>query len=470
MIIMSLKNITEYLNYFLTYRKTIRGLVFGFMSILIVWYKYLIPFLPKNEQRIIYITFSCLIPISIFSVWWLFHSGRVLWGKKKFTVVFCLKAKGLKSTTHIQNAISILNRELDALRLLEKLKIVFAGEDVITSRKKAYKYRGNKNVDLVIWGEILSGTKEEKEVCDFKGLFFTYKIPGTVVRANLTDIFKTDINIACINRDWNIYEINSIPDTEKISAHLSEMIMFILGLIYCHSAKYAEDSIVILESLFKRLEMQTKGDQIKVDFENKFLQTTPSMLRKGRVSGILLNVYKDLGLYLVNSKDYRKAKFYLDKFRSYEKKDIPALASLALCAFYLKDIKAAKEYTEKIGTVDKHNEIFILNRAFFGIFEKNYASALYFYKEIIKKGRSVNLKTITKVISFLEEMKSEYQNEFAYNFAIGLLNYSFWQEQMGIKELRKFAKHTKNKAEYREMVNYITDDILQRHKKRIKKN
>ena len=462
-----IKSIIEYLNYFWPHRKTKWGLVLGPVIISVIL-KYLIPFLPENEQRIFYIIVLYLIPLSCFFVWWLFHSGRVLWGKKKFIVVFCLKAKDLKSTVHIQNTISILKRELDILRLLEKLKIVFAGEDVITSREKAYNYRGNKNVDLVIWGEILSGTKEEKEVCDFKGLFFTYKIPGAVVRAKLTDIFKTDINIARINRDWNIYEINSLPDTEKISAHLSEMIMFILGLIYCQSAEYAEDSIVILESLFKRLDMQTKGDQIKVDFEKKFLQTTPSMLRKGRVLGILLNVYKNLGLYLVSSKDYRKAKFYLDKFRSYEKKDIPALASLALCAFYLKDIKAAKEYTEEISTVDKHNEIFILNRAFFGIFEKNYASALYFYKEIIKKGRSVNLKTIADVIPFLEERKSEYPNEFAYDFAIGLLNYRFWQEQMGIKELRKFAKHTKNKAEYREMVNYITGEILD--KKRVKKN
>jgi len=429
--------------------------------------KYLIPFLPKNEQRIFYIIVLYLIPLSCFFVWWLFHSGRVLWGKKKFTVVFCLKAKDLKSTVHIQNTISILKRELDILRLLEKFKIIFAGEDVITSLEKAYNYRGNKNLDLVIWGEILSGREEEKEVCDFKGLFFTYKIPDAVVRANLTDIFKTDINIAHINRDWNIYEINSLPDTEKISAHLSEMIMFVLGLIYCQSAEYAEESIVILESLFKRLEMQTKGEQIKVDYEKKLLITTPLILRKGRVLGILLNVYKNLGLYLRSSKDYRKARFYLDKFMSYEKKDISVLASLALCAFHLKDIKAAKEYTEEIGTIDKHNEIFILNRAFFRIFEKNYASALYFYKEIIKKERSVNIKTITQIIAFLDERKSEYPSEFAYDFAIGLLNYYFCDEQMGKTELRKFVKHAK-RAEYREMVNYITDEILD--KKRVKKN
>ncbi len=325
-------------------------------------------------------------------------------------------------------------------------------------------------VTIVIWGEILSGTKEEKEVCDFKGLFFTYKIPSNVVKANLTDIFKTDINIAIIDRDWNIYEINSLPDTEKISAHLSEMIMFILGLIYCQNAEYAEDSIAILESLFKRLDTQTRGDEIKIDHENKFLLTTSSMLRKGRVLAILLNVYKNLGLHLISLKDYCKAKFYLDKFRSYEKKDIPVLASLALCAFYLskEDIKAAKEYTEEISTIDKHNEIFILNRAFFGIFEKNYASALYFYKEIIKKERSVNIGTITKVIAFLDERKSEYPGEFAYDFAIGLLNCHFCDEQMGIKELRKFVKHAK-KAEYREMKNYTIDEILNKNKKKTNK-
>ena len=461
---MSLINILEQINYFWTYRKTKWGLVLGF-AIISVILKYLIPFLPKNEQRIFYIIFLYLIFLLSFFVWWLYHSGRIIFRVKKFTVVFCLKAKNLKSAIHIQNTVSILNRELDELRLLEKIKIVFIGEDVITNQVEAYNYRGNKNVDLVIWGEILSGT--EKEVCDFKGLFFTYKIPGAVGRANLTDIFKTDINIACINRDWNIYEINSLSDAEKISAHLSEMIMFVLGLIYCQSAEYAEDSIVILESLFNRLDRQTKRDQIKVDYGKKSLSTTPSMLRKGRVLGILLNVYKNLGLYLVSSKDYRKARFYLDKFRSYEKKDIPVLASLALCAFYLKDIKAAKEYTEEISTIDKHNEIFISNRGFFGILEKNYASALYFYKEIIRKERTVNENIVTQVIAFLDERRSEYPNEFAYDFAIGLLSYYFCEEKMGIKELRKFVKHAKNKTEYREMVNYVKGKFLV--KKKIKK-
>lgn len=464
---MSLKNIIEYLNYFWAYRKTKWGLFLGFIIILAVWYKYLLPFLSKNDQKIFYEIPSCLIPSSIFFVWWIIHSGRKILGHTKFTVVFCLKAKDSKSTNYIQNTISILKRELDKLKLLEKLKVVLAGEDIISNHEKAHHYRYSQNVDLIVWGEIFSGKKEEKDVCDFKGLFFTYKIPSTIVKAKLSDLFKTDINIALVNRDWNIYEINSLPDTEKISAHLSEVIMFVLGLIYCQSADYAEDSIVILESLFKYLETQTKGDQITVDSKNKSLTMTPAMLRKGRVLGILLSVYKNLGFYLVDSKDYRKARFYLDKFMAYEKKDTTVLSSLALSAYYLNDKQAAMEYTDEIGTIDKHNEIFILNRGFFGILEKNYASALHFYKEINKRERTVNKNIVTRVIAFLDERKSEYPNELAYDFAIGILEFYFCQEQMGSRELRNFIKQAKNRVEYCEMVRFVNETVF--YEKRGKK-
>ena len=57
---MSLKNIIEYLNYFWAYRKTRWGLFLGFIIILVVWYKYLLPFLPRNERKIFYEIFSFL--------------------------------------------------------------------------------------------------------------------------------------------------------------------------------------------------------------------------------------------------------------------------------------------------------------------------------------------------------------------------------------------------------------------------
>lgn len=142
------------------------------------------------------------------------------------------------------------------------------------------------------------------------------------------------------------------------------------------------------------------------------------------------------------------------------------LSSLALCAFYQNDIKAAKAYTEEINEIKKDHEIYILNRAFFGIWENNYASALYFYKEIIKRDRAVSGDIITKVIAFLDERKSTFPNELAYDFAIGLLNYYYCQNSIGKYELRKFVKHAKKKPEYHEIVCFVENTIFFKRKKK----
>lgn len=169
----------------------------------------------------------------------------------------------------------------------------------------------------------------------------------------------------------------------------------------------------------------------------------------------------------MESADYNKGRFYLEKFRNYERKDTSVLSNLAYCAFHLDDLSAAKAYTEEINKIDKNNEIYILNRAFLGILEKNYASALYFYKEIVKR-RKVTGDIVIKVIAFLDERKSENQMELAYDFAIGLLNYYYCQENIGYHELRQFIKKAKKRPEYREMMRFVEEDIF--NKKRNKKH
>lgn len=455
------KNIIDFLIYFWPFRKTKWGLLMMFTPTAIFWFYNVIPVYQTNNQLFFIITAMLIIVPTIF---WFFHSGRVLLPSSKFTVVFCLKPQDTLSAKHIQNSISIFNRELEALGLLEKFKLISIGEDIIKNQKKAHTYRERYNVDLIIWGIILSGSREEKEVCDFKGLFFTYKIPGVVVASNLINIFKTDINIALVNRDWNVYEINSLPDTEKISGHLSEIVMFIVGIIYCQEREFAKDSIAILEKLFTRLETQTIGERVAINPEKNTLQLSPPMLRKGRILEILLNVYKNLGVYLVEFRDYQNGSFYLGKFYNYNKKDMDVLSGLALCAFYLNNLAAAKKYTDEI--VDKKNQIYIFNQAFFGIYDKNYASALHFYQETLKIKHKVTSDIVTKVISFLDERKSEYPNELAYDFAIGFINYYFCQKDIGNSELRKFIKKSKKRSEYHEMRCFIENNIFQKDKRK----
>src|SRR3990170_3437728 len=459
---MNPKDIIDYLISFWPHRKTKWGLFVWLILIIFLWSKYVIPYYQTHEQ--LFYTISSIFLIGPF-LFWFFYSGRIILPSSKYTVVFCLKEQNAKSAKHIQNTLSILNTELDKLDLLGKFRFITIGHDIIRKREEAHNYREKQNVDLIIWGEIFFAPKAEKEVCDFKHLSFTYKIPTSILKANLIDLFTKDINIALVHRDWNIYEVNSLPDTEKISGHLSEIIMFVIGVIYSQHRDFAEDSISILENLFNILESQTKGELIEINPTQNTLNLSPQMLRKGRVLAILLNVYKNLGLHLIESRDYHKSRFYLEKFRVYEKKnDIAVLSSLALSAYYLKDMAAARMYTDEID--NKKDQIYLFNKAFFGIYEKNYGSALYHYKELIKIKRDVRGDIVTKVISFLDERKAEYPCEIAYDFAIGFINYYFCQKHMGSHELRKFIKLAKKRPEYHEMVCFIKNDIFPKDKRK----
>ncbi|MDM7988092.1 MAG: hypothetical protein QUS13_12220 [Smithella sp.] len=465
----SSKPIIDYLIYLWPFRKTKWGLIATYIPIILFWIYNILPKYFINKQ--IFYTYSAVVLIIFLGIfiYWLFYSGRVIATKQPFTVIFCLKPTDSVSAQYINNSIKVFLRELDNLKLPQRIHIKQIGQDIINNNEEAHKYRQKKDVDLIIWGEIFSGSKSEKDVCDFKDIFFTYKVPGNIGLANLTDLFKNDINIAVIKRDWNIYKINSLPDTEKISAHFSEIILFILGLIYAQHGEFVEDSAAILELFFNLLEKKTKNEKILIDEVNDASQISPEMLRKGRVLFILLHLFKNLGLYFIEQREFQKGLFYLDKFIKYgKKKDVDILSSAALAYFYLKDISKAKQYTDEINNLEKDHQLYILNKAFFGIYEENYGSALFFYKEIIKRGKNVDKTIIIKVISFLDERKSDHPKEIGYDFAIGILNLFHFQKQNGERELRQFAKLARNKEKYREMVTFIESHILSRKKRKRK--
>jgi tetratricopeptide (TPR) repeat protein len=434
----------------------------GLIALAILWAWLIFPFYERHIEVVMSATIAMLV---LFLAGWLYYSGRAFLPKRRFTIVFCLRADDPKSIGYIRQALSLLKKKLDELGLLEKFKIISIGRDIIIDNSSAHAYRDKHDVDLIIWGDVFYGSKENKDVCDFKGLSFTFKVPGSVVGRNLSEIFKSDINIALVNRDWNIYEINSLPGVEKISANLSEVIMFVLGIIYCQYREYAEDSVVILEHLFHLLKAQINKDEKPILNEaEKTISMTPQLFRHSRVLGILLSVYKNLGSYFAEHEEYQKGSFYVKKFRAYDKKDIGAISTLALCEFHLGNIQEAKSLTDEICAIDKNHEVCLTNRGFLSIYEKKYASALYFYKEIIKRGRVVSNEIIFKVLTFLDERKTEAPGEFAYDFAVGILNVKFCDEKLGRGDLRKFVKKTTDLPAYKEMHDFAKYEILETEK------
>lgn len=444
-------------------RKTKIGLGLLFVVLVLVWLQYILPKYSTDFAAFRLYSFLLVVLFVLSFIIWLFHSGRVIGWGHPFTVVFCLKASDPMATINLQNSMKFLNQELDKLGLLSKIRIKEIGSDIISNQKQAVAYREKFDVGLILWGEIFTGGKNgEKNVTDFKRVLFTCKVPGNLKHKNVFNLFINDVGIVISNRDWNVYEINSLPDTEKISENLSEIILFTLGLVYAQYRDYAEDSGEILESLFNLLEIKTKDEKVILNSPHNPTQIklTTNLLRKGRLHYLLLGLYKYLGVYFVDNHNYEKGLGYLNRCISYRHRDVDILSSAAFASFHLNQIENAHKYTEQINEIAKNNQIYILNKAFFGILNKNYSSALHFYKEIVRRGREVDNAVIVKVIAFLDERKSENPKELAYDFGIGILNKYYCQEKIGNKELRRFMKTAKNKDQYREMVAYLKNDLF----------
>lgn len=414
--------------------------------------------LKMNDKAFIIVLCVFLVPQLVHFIAWYFCSGRMPIINSVFTVVFCLKGKDLKSggksDSYIQNAIEIVEKELDKLGILEKINLNSIGQDIIKTRKDAHDYRNKYDIDLIIWGEVLSGAKEKQDVCDFNKISFTYKSPSPKANANLAELFRNDVNIALVERDWHIYELNNITDIEKISGHFSEIIMFILGIIYCQHHDYIEDSAKILESLFKMLERQTSVEKIKVDEKKKTMEMSASMLRKGHLLPILCNIYKKLGGICGRKGDHKKSFFYLKKFMDHKTNDTDVLCSLAFCSYHLGDLVEAERYTDEMKLVDKHYKVYFFNKAFFSILKGKYKGALSLYKKAIKGKGIINSSVTIQVIDFLDQRKTENPQELAYDFAIGFINYHLSDKKTGISELKRFTKKAKGETKYSDMVIY----------------
>lgn len=458
--VIGVKDIIEVLRFLWLRRKTKAGLLATYLIIAVLWFLYV--YTPYHTNQNLFVPYTGGTAILMFGIYllWLINSARMVVPRDKFTIAFALREKDHRGTSYLQDALSQLERQLDILKLLPKFRILRAGSDVIRNMRDALRYREKHDLDLVIWGDIYTGKKDGKEMCDINELFFTIKVPGAVVAQNYAHLFTEDVNIALINRDWNVYEMNSIPDVEKISGHLAEIIMFIVGLTYCVAAEEMEDSIAILENLLRLLEAKTKGEAIVTLPEKSEVKMSIPMLRKGRVQAIVLQAYKKMGIYHLRRREYSKAHFYFEKYSAYERRDSDVLGALSLCAFHRGDIEGAKGYTEKICGIDKNNIVYLVNSAFFYILEGKYDTVLVLYKRFLRS-KSVGKEAVaTQVIAFLDQRKTENTEELAYDFGIGFLNCHFCNSTHGEAELKEFLEKAKDKKEYAAMVSYTIQQLF----------
>ena len=413
--------IVKCIYFILSRRRTKIGYALFFIFILI-----LEVFVPPLSSLDIFYRFCIFLFLSIFGfIFWLFLSGRFYLPSKKITIGISLKSFNPNAQTVIKKTLMRLKDQLKALNLLDQFKIVEIGIDAFSSIEEAEKFIVKKNLNLVIHGTVYDGKCDDKYRYDLKNFFFTYLVPNISKESPFFKTIQSDINLICWHRDWNIEESNDIIDIERVANNLFEIVLSIIAVALCHSAKHIELSIKMIETLLPILESQIKPEEkiINISKEDSTAKVPLKILRSGRLRAILNDCYFGITNIFIFEGKYDETISTInkglvagaDKYRSY--------AALAVASYYKDGLEKAIEYTDKMDALQKNTIIVDLNRAFFSIARQQYDEAVTHYDSVRGKYKKNNdYFLIEQVIYFLNKRLEDKRNELAYEYAIGGVN------------------------------------------------
>jgi len=361
---------------------------------------------------------------------WIYSSGRIILPSNKKTVILCFDVDwdGIKNYRKVINKIinSIAEVGLD-----KKIRIKTISHDLISTKKKAHKYRGSRKVDLIIWGKTDYGYRNNEKVLIFELQHTLYISKSLSEKLNL---FLTDVSLILAKKDWEIKEINELEEYKIVANNFLETILFIIG-IYFYDEGQLNDSIKIFEFLLPVLTQKEKVKKI-VEFQ----------IQSGRVRTLLVEQYFLYGRILHDNGKIPEALEYLKKIPEKVPNPIPLYIMLARVSYLNGDEKNANYYTEKIRKINKRHPSVCLNYAFFGIKQKNYDRVKFWYDEFIKQKVIVDID-IMSVVTFLDEEYSKCPTEHAYLYALGIVN-GFLDLLKRKRDLQRFVRLTKNRSEY----------------------
>jgi tetratricopeptide (TPR) repeat protein len=390
--------------------------------------------------------YSILILLTWITIWYI-ACGRYIFPSSKYIVIYCIKTDN-ETLNHYKKIFKKLSDKLDTFRLNEIVKIYDISSEIINNTRQAEIYRKKKNVDYIIWGNSFKETKNGKTLINFK-LHFTFKI-NKLLQEKM-DLFKKDLILILGTRDWIINSDNTLTEEEKIVNNFIEVSMFNIG-IYLLTDYKLYDAIYFFNKLKLMISLMQE------DTYKKYII--------GRINSLILESNLLLGNIKHGKGNYEEAKkcyLEVDKFKIKNKFEI--YIRLARIEYLLTgNIDKAKEYTDKAKKINKNHPVVHLNYAFFGILDKRYDSALYWYKKVLNSVKPIDVQ----IISLLEFLYNEYdknREEFAFLFAIGALNVKFADSIKGISELSKFIKNAKNNLLYNEMIKY-SKELIKKYKKK----
>ncbi|MEZ4752752.1 MAG: hypothetical protein R3A13_00335 [Bdellovibrionota bacterium] len=131
---------------------------------------------------------------------------------------------------------------------------------------------------------------------------------------------------------------------------------------------------------------------------------------------------------------------------------------LAFSSYRLGKVEDAKKYTDEISKINSEDPVYLINRAFFGLLDREYNKALNYYKKFAFS-KAVNGALVNSVLEFLLEHRDRNKGEPGFDFALGLVNYAHQDRQLGRTDLHTFTQIVAGQEQYQQLVEFANDLI-----------
>lgn len=268
-------------------------------------------------------------------------------------------------------------------------------------------------------------------------------------------VFKTSVNLADelnirnLNKKWALVESNSLTDKEQLESNFTDIIMFFSGIYFMYLNQPTK-SLKILKQLYSQ-----DDSRAIIDNKTKKIIGNRNFIPASRLNDILINLFitSSSNLYNENKTEeaYNELKECEELFENH-----PLLfhhyISLARFSYELNKYNEAKKYTKKAKQIKNYATEVYLNQGFFGVIDKNEEKVAKNYYELSKvyKHEKANIN-YTDIVSWLNNEKNKYDNDFLFDFVIGSLNLFYSDIEDGKRTLKSLLRNQKIKEQYPEL-------------------
>jgi len=378
-------------------------------------------------------------------LWRLFSGRVVLFVFNKIKVA--IHPKIIEKYSELQKTLMLSLREK---RVGCWFKIYALPKDILfDSNEKAEKYLLKNRLELLIWGEYISGLELGKEVTEYKTKF-SYSFSCPTVLPSLRFLLLRDFNKIIRERYWRISRENSLKDISSLGESIAEVSLYIIAICLLSRGSISR-GLTILEELY----LQMKGG----DSSKRRLSIYP------RVKNHLISLYNLLSIIAwTEEKNLDKSAVLCKKTLSIDENNYDAHVRLAIYEYRNNNLLGSRRHVRRCRNINPRHPCTIFDQAFFFILDKRYDRAADMYKRLRRV--SVDGLLAFEVANFLEEEYLKNKKEIAFLFAAGFVNTEFvGHKQIGLRELRSFHRLARGREEYRDFYN-IAQPILDSFRKK----